>query len=110
MRNTGAAMNTAVISFPTAPLVAIPAAVYAISQQIIAGYLTEFLQKGDGTLLGPPIGADQDALDERLGKFYARAARPEPGLALAVFRFSGQHPGKLVSALVKLVPRVRRMV
>jgi BASS family bile acid:Na+ symporter len=43
MRNMGAAMVIAAVAFPDAPLVALPAAVFSVSQQLLGGAMTSLL-------------------------------------------------------------------
>ncbi len=108
LRSMGTALGVAPAAFPTMPLVVVPAAVYCISQQILAGYVTRTLRASEGGHLGLPIGADEDVLAAHLERV-APAASP-PGLAVIGFRFAGARPTRIVTALSRVVPRVRRIL
>ncbi len=66
MRNMGAAMVVAAIAFPDAPLVAIPAAVFSISQQLLGGVMTSLLASHPGMLDAASVFPAQEAPRPRL--------------------------------------------
>lgn len=52
MRNMGAAMVVAAVAFPDLPLVAIPAAIFSISQQVLGGLVSSLVNERPGWLTG----------------------------------------------------------
>jgi bile acid:Na+ symporter, BASS family len=65
MRSSGTAMVLAAACFPTMALVSVPAAVFSISQQLLAGLLVRALRPG-GALLRPSIGRSRSDLEAAL--------------------------------------------
>ncbi|HEY3452908.1 MAG TPA: bile acid:sodium symporter [Myxococcales bacterium] len=102
MRSTGTAMVLGAAAFPAMPLVTVPAALYSISQQILAGYLVRLLQPGSA-LLRTPVGKNRRELDAQLRQ---RVLRQAGQLCLLVFRVVA--PRGRAAPLAALMADVRR--
>jgi hypothetical protein len=95
-------------SFAGMPLVAIPAAVYMISQHLIGAYLTRVLDRTGSKLLGPAIASEPRSLERYLERAIEVKAGSEKGLALVVFRCSVASNQQLSAAMGLFVRRARR--
>lgn len=65
MRSTGTAMVVGAAAFPLMPFLILPAAIYSISQQLLASLFTRYLQPG-AFLLRTPVGLSAGALQSHL--------------------------------------------
>ncbi|MGC4116684.1 MAG: bile acid:sodium symporter [Myxococcales bacterium] len=102
MRSTGTAMVLGAAAFPAMPLVTVPAALYSIFQQVLAGYLVRVLQPG-AALLRTPVGRSRRELDAQLR---ARVLKRAGQLCLLVFRVHA--PRGQAAPLASLMADVRR--
>ncbi|MBI3182959.1 MAG: bile acid:sodium symporter [Myxococcales bacterium] len=92
MRSTGTAMVIGSAAFPMMPLVTIPAAIYSISQQLLAGLLSRALAPGTG-LLRTRAGSSRAELEA----YMHRARRARRPWALLVFRLVSRMEGAAAS-------------
>jgi BASS family bile acid:Na+ symporter len=86
MRSTGTAMVLAAASFPAMPLVTLPAAIYSVTQQLLAGYLVRALRSRNPILL-PAVGSSRQELEVHVAGLLSR--RGNGPVAVAVLRLDG---------------------
>lgn len=88
MRNFAIVLFLGTMAFPHLPLFPVPAAIYSISQQIMAAYLATAVFTST-RWLGSAIGIDRDDLLQHLTKHHefslSTLDRRRPGLTLLVF-------------------------
>lgn len=107
MRSNSTGLVIGLKSFPAMPLVAVPAAVYMISQHVIGAYVTRLLDRADSRLLGLAIAAEPSSLERFLARALPRV-RPT-GLALVVAQLSGPQE-EVAAAMRRFAVRARRRV
>lgn len=108
MKNPAAAMVIGAASFPTMPLVPVPAALCSIVQHLIAGFLTKSFETEKNELLGPALGRSPVDLEDHLVKVFREHGRRDPDLALVIFELEKPKGGK--PAAKQTIASVRRMV
>jgi BASS family bile acid:Na+ symporter len=100
MRSNSTGLMIGLKGFPGMPLVAVPAALYMLTQHLIAAVLTQLLERRGSRLMGRSIALEARSLE----LFLARESPAPEGLSLVVFRVPA--PGQLM----KLVRRARAAV
>lgn len=102
MRSTGTAMVLGAAAFPSMPLVTLPAALYSISQQILAGFLSRRLQPG-AALLRTPVGRSRRELEIAVRRHLLDRT---PRLTMLVFRLgAGRGRSQPLAPLMAVIRR-----
>ncbi len=107
MRSNSTGLVVGLKSFAGMPLVALPAAIYMVSQHLIAAQLTRALDKAGSRLLGPAIASEPASLQRFLERALVRA--PGQELAVVLVKASGD-ARTLVPAVERLATSARKSV
>ena len=106
MRSNSTGLVLGVKAFAGMPLVAVPAAIYMISQHVIAAYLTRLLERRGSRLLGPAIASEPESLTRYLDRALSPAEPHLKGVALVVVQASG--PEETVRVQMRTLMRQAR--
>lgn len=108
MRSNSTGLMLGLKGFPTMPLVSVPAAVYMISQHLMAAFIARKLDRPGSRLLGTTVAVERRSLEAYLGR--ALPERHATGFALVVmhlFRDGGIAPKELERITRLMRRRVR---
>lgn len=96
--------------FQDMPLVVFPAAVYMISQHVIAAQVLRLLERLGSTLLGHAVAYEADSLSRFLERTLPEQREPRISMVLLLCRFTGAsaQPKRLAGLVRKVRRRLRR--
>jgi bile acid:Na+ symporter, BASS family len=113
MRSNSTGLMLGLKTFPGMPLVAVPAAIYMVSQHLIAAVLSRALERSSSAWLGRVIASEPKSLEGYLGRALEQRTESSPGLGLLVFQsahpWSQRRQREEWAALLRSIRRSVRM-